>query len=202
MPDVTDPAGSGDEADSGVPSLLRELSENVRCRGLSPGAEPMACADGARCVRGASDSRTLASGSADDTIRLWNVTDPRHVTRLGAPLTGHGGPVNVLTYSPDGHTLASGSDDVSVRLWNVAAPSEAAPIGQSMSPNAKTGNFLSFSPKSHMLGVSSGADTVRLWNLDPDDVIRHICSTTRGVLTPEKWHEYLPRLSYEPPCER
>ena len=53
-----------------------------------------------------------------------------------------------------------------------------------------------------MLGVSSGADTVRLWDLDVDEAIRRICSTTRGVLTPEKWHEYLPRLSYEPPCDR
>lgn len=69
-----------------------------------------------------------------------------------------------------------------------------------MSPNAKTGGFLSFSPKSHMLGVSSGTDTVRLWDLDTDEAIRRICSSTRGVLTPEKWHEYLPRLSYDPPC--
>lgn len=70
-----------------------------------------------------------------------------------------------------------------------------------MSPNAKTGNFLSFSPSSQMLGVSSGADTVRLWNLDVDEAISRICATTRGVLTADKWHEYLPRLSYEPPCE-
>lgn len=69
-----------------------------------------------------------------------------------------------------------------------------------MSPNATTGNFLSFSPAGHMLGVSSGTDTVRLWNLDVEEAIRRVCSTTRGVLTREKWHEYLPRLSYEPPC--
>lgn len=98
--------------------------------------------------------------------------------------------------------MASGGNDNTVRLWKVADPSKAAPIGQSMSPNAKTGNFLSFSPRSHMLGVSSGADTVRLWNLDVDEAIRRICSTTRGVLTPAKWHEYLPRLSYEPPCDQ
>ncbi len=71
-----------------------------------------------------------------------------------------------------------------------------------MSPNAKTGNFLIFSPKSHVLGVSSGTDTVRLWSLDADTAIRHICSVTRGVLTPQRWHEYLPRLGYDPPCGR
>nr|WP_223185531.1 hypothetical protein [Streptomyces sp. CBMA152] len=147
------------------------------------------------------DGHTLASGSDDDTVRLWNITDPLKAARLGSPLTGHTEAVVSLTFSQDGRTLASGGNDNAVRLWNVGHPSEAAPIGQSMSPNAKTGNFLSFSPHSHMLGVSSGSDTVRLWNLDADQAISRICSTTRGVLTPEKWHENLPRLSYAPPCD-
>ncbi|QHC26306.1 nSTAND1 domain-containing NTPase [Streptomyces sp. GS7] len=147
------------------------------------------------------DGRTLASGSADDTVRLWNTAAPGRATRLGSPLTGHTEEVVSLTFSKDGRTLASGGNDNTVRFWNVAAPDRAAPIGQAASPSAKTGNFLAFSPQSHMLGVSSGAGTVRLWSLDTDTAIRRICSTTRGVLTPDKWHEYLPHLSYEPPCD-
>ncbi|MET7478247.1 hypothetical protein ABZT17_28325 [Streptomyces sp. NPDC005648] len=147
------------------------------------------------------DGHTLASGSDDDTVRLWNVTDPADAKPLGSPLTGHSEAVVSLTFSRDGRTLASGGNDNTVRLWNVADPSDAAPIGQSMSPNARTGHFLAFSPASNLLGVSSGSDTVRLWNLDVDTAIRRICSTTKGVLTPQKWHEYLPRLSYDPPCE-
>ncbi|MFE0512449.1 AAA family ATPase [Streptomyces sp. NPDC058964] len=148
------------------------------------------------------DGHTLASGSDDGTVRLWNVTDPVAASGLGPALTGHTEAVVSLTFSQDGRTLASGGNDDTVRLWNVTRPSEASAIGQSMSPNARTGNFLSFSPDSDVLGVSSGADTVRLWELDADRAIDHICSITRGVLTPEKWHEYLPRLSYEPPCDR
>ncbi|MDX2941084.1 hypothetical protein [Streptomyces caniscabiei] len=147
------------------------------------------------------DGKTLASGGGDDTVRLWDVSDPREATRLGAPLVGHTEAVVSLTFSPDGRTLASGGNDSTVHLWDVSRPAEASPIGRAMSPNAKTGQFLSFSPVSDVLGVSSGADTVRLWNLDVDDAVRHICSSTRGVLTREKWDEYLPRLSYEPPCE-
>ncbi|MEU6669349.1 AAA family ATPase [Streptomyces sp. NPDC046727] len=148
------------------------------------------------------DGHTLASGSDDDSVRLWNVTDPASASALGAPLTGHTEAVTSLTFSSGGHTLASGGNDNTVRLWNVTDPASATPIGQSMTPNAKTGTFLSFSPSSHVLGVSSGADTVRLWSLDADTAIRHICSVTRGVLTPRRWHEYLPRLSYDPPCGR
>ncbi|MFD9789676.1 hypothetical protein ACFWXK_01870 [Streptomyces sp. NPDC059070] len=147
------------------------------------------------------DGHTLASGSDDDTVRLWNIIDPLKADRLGSPLIGHTEAVVSLTFSQDGRTLASGGNDNAVRLWNVGRPSKATPIGQSMSPNAKTGNFLSFSPNSHMLGVSSGSDTVRLWNLDADEAIERICATTQGVLTPDKWRENLPRLSYAPPCD-
>ncbi|GAA5209932.1 hypothetical protein GCM10023323_35560 [Streptomyces thinghirensis] len=147
------------------------------------------------------DGHTLASGSDDGTVRLWNVTDPREAAPPDSTLAGHTDSVVSLTFSRDGDTLSSGANDNTVRLWDVHAPAGAAPIGESMSPNAKTGGFLSFSPVSHMLGVSSGTDTVRLWNLDVDDAIDRICSATRGVLTEEKWHEYLPRLSYERPCD-
>ncbi|GHH23092.1 AAA family ATPase [Streptomyces lanatus] len=146
------------------------------------------------------DGQTLASGGDDDTVRLWDVSDPREASERGAPLTGHTESVVSLTFSKGGRYMASGGNDNTVRLWNVSDPSDATAIGQAMSPNAKTGNFLSFSPASHMLGVSSGTDTVRLWNLDVDQAISHVCSTTQGVLTRDRWHEYLPKLSYEPPC--
>lgn len=147
------------------------------------------------------DGHTLASGGNDDTVRLWDVTDPTHAKQTGAALTGHTEAVVSLTYSRDGSTLASGGNDNTVRLWDVADPSAAGPIGQSMSPSAKTGSFLSFSPDSRMLGVSSGADTIRLWDLDVDDAISRICATTSNVLTRRAWEEYLPRLSYDPPCD-
>ncbi|MER6026430.1 AAA family ATPase [Streptomyces sp. NPDC001851] len=146
------------------------------------------------------DGQVLASGSDDDTVRLWNVAHPAAATALGAPLTGHTEAVKLLTFSPGGHVLASGGNDNTVRLWNVTDPASAAPIGQSMSPNARSGTFLSFSRRSNVLGLSSGTDTVRLWSLDATAAIEHICAVTRGELTPQKWHEYLPRLSYDPPC--
>ncbi|MFF8873847.1 nSTAND1 domain-containing NTPase [Streptomyces massasporeus] len=146
------------------------------------------------------DGRTLASAGDDNSVRLWDISDPAEASQE-ARLTGHTEAVVSLTFSRDGRTLASGGNDSTVRLWNVSDPSHATAIGQSMSPNSKTGTFLAFSPNSHMLGVSSGADTIRLWNLDVDTAVRRICSMTRGVLTQDTWREYLPRLSYDPPCD-
>ncbi|MCQ4044542.1 AAA family ATPase [Streptantibioticus rubrisoli] len=146
------------------------------------------------------DGRTLASGSDDDTVRLWNITDPLRVTGLGRRLTGHTEAVVSLSFSPNGRTLASGGDDDTVRFWNVSHPAAATAIGQSISPNARAGDFLSFNPTSHLLGISSGAGTIRLWSLDAERAARRVCSLTRGVLTPDVWHQYLPRLQYAPPC--
>ncbi|MEU6471687.1 hypothetical protein ABZ927_29290 [Streptomyces massasporeus] len=146
------------------------------------------------------DGRTLASAGDDSSVRLWDISDPAEASQL-ARLTGHTEAVVSLTFSRHGRTLASGGNDSTVRLWNVSDPSHATAIGQSMSPNSKTGTFLAFSPNSPMLGVSSGADTIRLWDLDVDTAVRRICSMTRGVLTQDTWREYLPRLSYDPPCD-
>ena len=76
------------------------------------------------------DGHTLAAGSDDSKIWLWNVTNPAQATPIGQPLTGPTGPVWSVAFSPDGHTLAAGSDDNTIRLWNVTNPAHATPIGQ------------------------------------------------------------------------
>ena len=66
------------------------------------------------------DGKTLASGSYDNSIKLWDVATAQEIKTL----QGHSRPVSSIVFSPDGKTLASGSYDNSIKLWDIATTQE------------------------------------------------------------------------------
>src|SRR5262249_29112013 len=63
------------------------------------------------------DGRRLASGSADKTVKVWDVAGGQCLLTL----QGHQRPVQACAFSPDGTRLASGSSDQTVKVWDAAS---------------------------------------------------------------------------------
>ena len=85
-------------------TLLKGHSNAVMCAAFSP------------------DARILATGSHDQTVRLWDVNDHKAVATLS-----NGFPVGSLAFSPNGRTLIVGGSQIyfvvgnrgGVQFWDV-----------------------------------------------------------------------------------
>ncbi|WP_167768744.1 TIR domain-containing protein [Nocardia sp. CS682] len=118
------------------------------------------------CVALSSDGKTLATGSPDRTVSLWDVGDRRHPRRLGPPLTGLAGIVTTLAFSPDGTRLAAGSYQNSL-VWSIEQREAPKRLGRGVhgGPMAQ----VSFTADGRLHGVGWVHRTLTIWDLTDSD---------------------------------
>jgi WD40 repeat protein len=109
------------------------------------------------------DGSLLASASWDNTIRLWNTSDPNNPQPVGQPLRGHTGFVTSVAFSPDGKTLASSSADKTVRLWNLTTPTDVKELTAPLT--GREFKQVAFSPDGRTLAAAGDDGTVRFWDV-------------------------------------
>ena len=138
------------------------------------------------------DGKTLASGSADNTIILWSVATRQPI---GSPLTGHTAAIWGLAFSPappgggtGGKTLASASQDNTVILWDVAA---LQPITPPLKGHTKTVLSVAFSPDGRTVASGSRDMTVMLWDVNLEGWKSRACRIANRNLTRAEWDQFI-----------
>lgn len=114
------------------------------------------------------DGSTLASGSDDKTIKLWDLRSGQAI----ATLHGHSQAVQSVAIHPNGKILASGSNDKTIKLWDINTTEEVFTLFGHIYA-VKT---VFFSPDGKLLASASWDKTIKLWNVDTGE---EIC-TLRG----------------------
>ncbi|MEH2047023.1 serine/threonine-protein kinase [Nostoc sp.] len=108
----------------------------------------------------------LASGSWDNTIKLWDVNTGKEIRTL----TGHANWVNSVTFSPDGKFLASGSADCTIKLWQVNTGIEIQTFTGHSDPVSSVAYFprtpVTNSQERQLVASGSGDNTIKLWHVN------------------------------------
>ncbi len=104
------------------------------------------------------DGQRFASGSDDQTIKIWDIKTGKFFRTL----EGHTSCVRSVTFSHDGKLLASGSEDGTVKIWNVNT-------GENL--KTLTGHVgkvwsVAFSPVAQLLASGGEDKTIKLWDVN------------------------------------
>jgi WD40 repeat protein len=106
------------------------------------------------CLAFSGDSRILATGSYDKSVRLWDIAT---ASAKGDPLAHPSAPVAAVALSADGRTLATAAQDRVIRCWDTTTGQPIAKELQGREPGQV--RSLAFSPDGLLL-----SEGVRLWD--------------------------------------
>ncbi len=110
---------------------------------------------------------SLASGSYDRTVRLWNVSNNKSFGTLSNHLGSISG-INAIAVHPNGNTFAIACIDKTIKLWNFRS---GKPIRNLEGHDGQVYG-VAYSPDGKTLVSASADKTIKLWNWNRGEVLQ------------------------------
>ncbi|OXR39766.1 hypothetical protein B7C42_08160 [Nocardia cerradoensis] len=114
------------------------------------------------CLALSPDGKTLATGSPDRTVSLWDIRNRRHPRRWGPPLTGMDGIVRAIAFAPTGDRLAIGSDQNSLE-WDIYDPAAPKRLGRGL--YGQQVQTLAFTTGGRLFAFAHQREQITIWNM-------------------------------------
>ncbi|MEH2040951.1 nSTAND1 domain-containing NTPase, partial [Nostoc sp.] len=119
------------------------------------------------------NGQQLASASADNTIKIWDVSRGQ----LLKTLTGHSSLVNSIAYSPNGQHLASASADNTIKIWDVSSGQLLKTLTNHSSPV----NSIAYSPNGKQLASASADKTIKIWDVSSGQLLKTLTNHSSPI---------------------
>jgi sugar lactone lactonase YvrE len=121
----------------------------------------------------AADGQVLASGSWDNTVKLWDARTGQELRTL----RGHMDRVTSVAFAADGEVLASADYDNTVKVWDARTGAEL----RSLRWHTFWVTSLAFAADGHVLASASFDRTLKLWDTRSGQELRTLCGHTTVV---------------------
>merc|ERR1719311_1022876 len=154
------------------PMAVFRVRPVTRCSSSMPGHT-----EAVLCAAFSPDSRLLATGSGDTTVRLWDLGTELPMKQLA----GHKNWVLQVAWSPDGKLLASAGNDKVAMLWD---PKRAAPVA-TLKGHTQAVTAIAWEPlhltETPWIATGSKDNSIRIWS-ETGAPLKQLASHTGPVM--------------------
>ena len=119
-----------------------------------------------RAIAISPDGRSILSGSADQTIKHWDLPTERYLSTL----EGHKGPVVAIAIDPEGTQALSGSADQTIGLWDI----NTGKCLRTLVGHQGAVRAIAYHPKGRFALSGSDDHSLKLWDVSTGRCLRSL----------------------------